>query len=77
MEKFRYGCGAGADWQSATAQCAAQLGRGGTLGFVYVTDRLADHFDAIVDALRPMGVTDVKMPATPENVWRAIQGGAQ
>jgi len=36
--------------------------------------------NAIVDALRPMGVTDVKMPATPENVWRAIQagkGGAQ
>jgi carbon-monoxide dehydrogenase large subunit len=36
--------------------------------------------NAIVDALRPMGVTDVKMPATPENVWRAInagKGGAQ
>jgi len=36
--------------------------------------------NGIVDALRPMGVTDVKMPATPENVWRAIQaaqGGAQ
>ena len=36
--------------------------------------------NAIVDALRPMGVTDVKMPATPENVWRAIQaaqGGAK
>lgn len=58
MEKFRYGCGAGADWQSATAQCAAQLGRGGTLGFVYVTDRLADHFDAIVDALRQSAGVD-------------------
>jgi carbon-monoxide dehydrogenase large subunit len=36
--------------------------------------------NAIVDALRPMGVNDVKMPATPENVWRAIQaaqGGAK
>ncbi len=36
--------------------------------------------NAIVDALRPMGVNDVKMPATPETVWRAIQaaqGGAQ
>jgi carbon-monoxide dehydrogenase large subunit len=31
--------------------------------------------NAIVDALRPMGVTDVKMPATPENVWRAINAG--
>ena len=35
--------------------------------------------NGIVDALRPMGVNDVKMPATPENVWRAIQaaGGAK
>jgi aerobic carbon-monoxide dehydrogenase large subunit len=28
--------------------------------------------NAIVDALRPMGVTDVAMPCTPERVWRAI-----
>jgi carbon-monoxide dehydrogenase large subunit len=35
--------------------------------------------NGIVDALRPLGVTDVLMPASPENVWRAIQaaqGGA-
>ena len=29
--------------------------------------------NAIVDALRPEGVTDVLMPATPERVWRALQ----
>ncbi|WTB87138.1 xanthine dehydrogenase family protein molybdopterin-binding subunit [Streptomyces cellulosae] len=29
---------------------------------------------AIVDALRPLGVTDVPMPCTPERVWRAIHG---
>jgi aerobic carbon-monoxide dehydrogenase large subunit len=29
--------------------------------------------NAIVDALRPFGVTDVPMPCTPERVWRAIQ----
>ena len=29
--------------------------------------------NAIVDALRPFGVTDVTMPCTPERVWRAIQ----
>jgi carbon-monoxide dehydrogenase large subunit len=29
--------------------------------------------NAIIDALRPMGVTDVRMPATPERVWRALQ----
>ncbi len=32
--------------------------------------------NAIVDALRPMGVNDIAMPCTPERVWRAIQGGA-
>lgn len=29
--------------------------------------------NAIVDALRPLGVTDVPMPCTPERVWRAIR----
>jgi aerobic carbon-monoxide dehydrogenase large subunit len=36
--------------------------------------------NAIVDALRPLGVTDVQMPCTPERIWRAIQearGGAR
>ena len=31
--------------------------------------------NAIVDALRPIGVHDVAMPCTPERVWRAIQAG--
>jgi carbon-monoxide dehydrogenase large subunit len=29
--------------------------------------------NAIVDALAPLGVRDIEMPATPERVWRAIQ----
>ena len=29
--------------------------------------------NAIVDALRPMGVNDIRMPCTPERVWEAIQ----
>ncbi len=29
--------------------------------------------NAIVDALRPLGIQDVQMPCTPERVWRAIQ----
>ena len=34
--------------------------------------------NAVVDALSPFGVTDVTMPAKPENVWRALQeGGAK
>jgi carbon-monoxide dehydrogenase large subunit len=28
---------------------------------------------AIVDALRDYGVRDIKMPATPYNVWKTIQ----
>ena len=28
--------------------------------------------NAIIDALRPLGVVDVPMPCTPERVWRAI-----
>jgi aerobic carbon-monoxide dehydrogenase large subunit len=36
--------------------------------------------NAIVDALRPMGVSDVRMPCSPHRVWKAIQdastGGA-
>ena len=32
--------------------------------------------NAIVDALRPLGVSDVTMPCTPERVWRAIRSGA-
>ena len=29
--------------------------------------------NAVIDALTPLGVTDLSMPATPEKVWRAIQ----
>ncbi|MDX6313542.1 MAG: aerobic carbon-monoxide dehydrogenase large subunit [Streptomyces sp.] len=29
--------------------------------------------NAVMDALRPLGVTDVRMPCTPERIWRAVQ----
>ncbi|MCK0114214.1 xanthine dehydrogenase family protein molybdopterin-binding subunit [Ornithinimicrobium sp. F0845] len=32
--------------------------------------------NAVLDALRPLGVTDIVMPCTPERVWNAIQGAA-
>ena len=32
--------------------------------------------NAVVDALRSRGVTDVLMPMTPERVWRAANGGS-
>ena len=41
-------------------------GEGGTTGAPAVV------VSAIVDALRDYGVRDIKMPATPYNVWRAI-----
>jgi carbon-monoxide dehydrogenase large subunit len=29
--------------------------------------------NAVVDALAPLGVTDIERPASPENVWRALR----
>ena len=42
-------------------------GEGGSL------PALAAYINAIIDALRGIGVTDMEMPATPERVWQAIQ----
>jgi carbon-monoxide dehydrogenase large subunit len=33
---------------------------------------LAAIMNAVVDALAPLGITHIDMPATPERVWRAI-----
>jgi carbon-monoxide dehydrogenase large subunit len=43
-------------------------GEGGT------TPALAAVINAIVDALSEFGVRHIEMPASPERVWRAIQG---
>jgi carbon-monoxide dehydrogenase large subunit len=32
--------------------------------------------NAVVDAIRPLGVNDIQMPCTPERVWKAIQGAS-
>lgn len=42
-------------------------GEGGT------TPALAVVVNAVVDALKPYGVTDLPMPATPHTVWKAIR----
>jgi aerobic carbon-monoxide dehydrogenase large subunit len=44
-------------------------GEGGT------TPALATVVNAILDALKEYGVTEIQMPATPETIWRAIQNG--
>jgi carbon-monoxide dehydrogenase large subunit len=41
----------------------------GELGTVGATPTV---INALLDALRPLGVNDIQMPATPERVWRAI-----
>ena len=33
--------------------------------------------NALLDALAPLGVRNVDMPATPERVWRAIRDAPQ
>jgi carbon-monoxide dehydrogenase large subunit len=30
--------------------------------------------NAVIDALTPLGIRHLDMPATPEKVWRAING---
>jgi carbon-monoxide dehydrogenase large subunit len=51
------------------------IGEAGTIGATPAV------INAVVDALSPRGVTDVRMPASPNNVWRALQdakeGGAR
>ncbi len=42
----------------------------GELGTVGATPTV---INAVLDALGPLGVTDIAMPATPERVWRAIR----
>ena len=46
---------------------AKGIGESGTIGATP-----AVH-NAVVDALAPLGVRDVAMPANGENVWRAIK----
>lgn len=47
---------------------AKGIGESGTIGATPAVQ------NAVVDALAPFGVRHLDMPATPERVWRAIQG---
>ena len=49
---------------------AKGIGESGTIGATPAVQ------NAVVDALAPFGVRHLDMPATPERVWRAIQGAA-
>jgi aerobic carbon-monoxide dehydrogenase large subunit len=48
---------------------AKGVGEGGTVASTPTV------MNAILDALAPLGIRDVPMPATPERVWRAIRQG--
>ena len=37
---------------------------------------LAALINAVIDALSPLGITNIDMPATPQKVWQAIQDAA-
>jgi carbon-monoxide dehydrogenase large subunit len=45
---------------------AKGAGEAGTVGALPAT------INAIIDALRPLGIDDIPMPATSERIWRAI-----
>jgi small ligand-binding sensory domain FIST len=50
---FRYAHGAGEDWREIAQACLAQLGgRPAGLGFLYLTDLLAEHTDQIIEFFR-------------------------
>ena len=50
---------------------AKGVGEGGTVASTPTV------MNAILDALAPLGVADLAMPATPERVWRAIRERAR
>jgi carbon-monoxide dehydrogenase large subunit len=50
---------------------AKGIGESGTIGATPAVQ------NAVVDALRHLGVRHIDMPCTPEKIWRAIQAAAQ
>ena len=53
MPQFTYAHAHGSDWRAVAKSCAEQLeGATGNLGFLYATDRLADHLGEILSTCR-------------------------
>jgi small ligand-binding sensory domain FIST len=53
MPQFTHAHARGADWRTVARSCADQLeGASGNLGFLYATDRLADHLGEILSMCR-------------------------
>jgi carbon-monoxide dehydrogenase large subunit len=49
---------------------AKGAGEAGTVG------ALPAITNAVIDALAPLGVTSIDMPATPDRIWRAIRAAS-
>jgi aerobic carbon-monoxide dehydrogenase large subunit len=62
--------------QTVTPSTLTELGTKGVgeAGAIASTPAVVN---AVVDALRPFGVSDVRMPCTPERIWKAVQGGGK
>src|SRR2546423_661372 len=53
MPQFRYAHASGKDWREVAQSCASQLeGATGNLGFLYATDRIADHLSEVLALCR-------------------------
>jgi small ligand-binding sensory domain FIST len=53
MPQFRYAHASGKDWREVAEKCAARIaGATGNLGFLYATDRVADHMSDILALCR-------------------------
>jgi aerobic carbon-monoxide dehydrogenase large subunit len=47
--------------------CIEGYGEAGTIGAPPAV------MNALLDALAPLGITDLQMPATPRRIWEAMQ----
>jgi small ligand-binding sensory domain FIST len=55
MAGYAFGHAAAGDWQRAVGRCLERMGsvpEGGNLGFLYVTDDLAGHMEAVLERFR-------------------------
>jgi carbon-monoxide dehydrogenase large subunit len=50
----------------ANALGSKGVGESGTSGALGAT------MNAVLDAVRPLGITDLDMPVTPDRMWRAL-----
>ena len=60
-------------WNAVTADMGGNAVRRGVGGEAGTVAAPCAAISAVLDALAPLGVTHLDMPATPARVWQAIQ----